>query len=181
MHTNPKCVLHFIQIVQNYFTLTRPKFTIKKHKELKSIVVRDLNDSVFSITGSQRHWFYSGFGCSMKTKKTKWTSTFMLSGWQCLAPVFPHLHRAIEPTQPGFNLCTLNKSTVYLWGCTKGRCVAQVNWDDTVKLTLFRGVIVHGLLQMATLKTSNLQRNPTQLPQLRICRRNQHNCNKKQI
>ena len=81
MHTNPKCVLHFIQIVQNDFTMTKicdkkiintHTHTHKKHKELKSVVVYDLNDSVFSNTGSQRCSFYSGFGCSVK-----WTCTIL--------------------------------------------------------------------------------------------------------
>ena len=62
----------------------------KKHKELKSIVVHDLNDSVFNITGSQRYWFYSRFCCSMK-----WTCTFLLFSWQFL--VLQSFHTCTEP------------------------------------------------------------------------------------
>ena len=48
MHTNPNGVLHFIQCVQNYFTLTENLLLRKhkEHKELKSTVVHDLNDSL---------------------------------------------------------------------------------------------------------------------------------------
>ena len=68
------------------------KLAIKKHKkdELKSIVVHDLNDSVFSTKGSQRHWFYSRFSCSVK-----WTCTFLLFSWQCL--VHQSFHTYTEP------------------------------------------------------------------------------------